>query len=393
MQINEIINDESARCEAFPVVGERIFMGHAGVAPLPQTSVDAIAEYCRRGARDMQETSWTTKIVADTRVEAAALIKCHADEIALLGPTALGLSLVANGIDWKPGDEVVYYADDYPANVYPWTSLERLGVHAVSVTPDTPGVITWKHVEQAITPKTRLVSLATCGFLTGYRIDFDTIGRNVQQRNILFCLDGIQTIGAFPISMEHVDFLSADSHKWMLGPAGAGIVYVNRSRFAELRPTLVGSWNVQSPEFVAQEDIAFPDTAVRYEPGTPNFPGIAGMLASFRLLRDVGVENIGDRLLELRRSLLDMLRPMGYQLYLEEWDQGPDATDNARSGIVTVFHPDKNMAEVGAYLLENGARISARQNREGQNFVRFSPHFYNTQAEIDQIGRLLAEAP
>jgi len=393
MTIAEIINNESARAQAFPVVGERIFFGHAAVAPLPQVSVDAIAEYCHRGARDMQETAWTTKVVADTRKEAAALINCDADEIALLGPTALGLSMVANGIDWQPGDEVVHYSDDYPSNVYPWTSLDRLGVRAVSVVPEMPGVITWETVERSLSTKTRLVSLATCGFLTGYRIDFDTIGRNLQERDIRFCLDGIQTVGAFPISMEYVDFLSADSHKWMLGPAGAGIVYVRRERFAELRSTLLGAWNVESPEFVAQESIAFPETAVRYEPGTPNFPGIAGMCASFRLLREVGIGNIGQRLLELRKALLEMLRPMGYRLYLEEWDTGSDATDDARSAIVTVFHPDKDMADVGAYLLANGVRISARQNRAGQRFVRFSPHFYNTEAEIDQIGRLLAEVP
>jgi selenocysteine lyase/cysteine desulfurase len=393
MTIEEIINNESARLEAFPVVGERIFFGHAAVAPLPQASVDAVAEYCHRGARDMQETAWTTKVVADTRAEAAALIDCDPDEIALLGPTALGLSLVANGIDWQPGDEVVYYSDDYPANVYPWTSLERFGVNAVSVTPEMPGAITWETVERALTSKTRLVSLATCGFLTGYRIDFDTIGKHLKERGILFCLDGIQTVGAFPISMQHVDFLSADSHKWMLGPAGAGIVYIRRERFAELRPTLLGSWNVESPEFVAQRSITFPDNAIRYEPGTPNFPGIAGMRASFQLLHEMGIDNIGKRLLELRKALLEMLRPMGYRLYLEEWDTGPNATDDARSGIVTVFHPDKDMAQIGAYLLQNNVRISARQNRAGQPFVRFSPHFYNTNDEIDQIGRLLAEAP
>ncbi len=393
MTIEEIINDESARRRAFPVVSERIFMGHAGVAPLPQVAVDGIAEYCRRGSVDAQETSWTTKLVADSRALAAKLIDCQSDEIALLGPTALGLSLIANGIDWQPGDEVVYYPDDYPANVYPWTSLERLGVRAVAIETQYPGVVTWDVLEQFLTEKTRLVSLASCGFLNGYRIDVDTIGKNLQARDIRFCLDAIQTLGAFPTSMQYVDFLSADSHKWLLGPAGAGIVYVKKSLFDELRPTLVGSWNVLSPNFVAQETIAFPDSAMRYEPGMLSYPGIAGMHASLQLLLDVGIDAIAKRLLVLRTALLDMLRPMGYRLYLEDWDMGPDASDDARSAIVTVLHPDKAMDKVGAYLMANGVRISARENRSGLPLMRFSPHFYNTEAEIERIGELLAAAP
>lgn len=393
MDLTQLINDESTRRSAFPVAAERIFMAHAGVAPLPQAAVEAMAEFCRRGSQDAQETGWTAKVVADTRALAANLIDCEASEIALLGPTALGLSVIANGIDWQPGDEVVYYPDDYPANVYPWTGLERLGVRPVAVEPDRPGVITWEILERVLTQKTRLVSLATCGFLNGYRIDVDTIGRNLQERNIRFCLDAIQTLGAFPVSMQYVDFLSADSHKWMLGPASAGIVYVKQSRFDELRPSLLGSWNVESPNFVAQDTIAFPDSAVRYEPGMLNYPGIAGMHASLDLLMGVGIGAIANRLLELRRALLEMLRPMGYRLYLEAWDCSADASDDARSAIVTVLHQDKDMAKVGAYLMANGVRISARENRGGQTFVRFSPHFYNTEAEIDQIGRLLAEAP
>ncbi len=393
MTLNEIVNDESIRRSAFPVVAERIFMGHAGVAPLPKAAVDGMAEFCRRGSLDAQETSWTTKLVAETRALSGKLIGCTEDEIALLGPTALGLSLVANGIDWQPGDEVVYYPDDYPANVYPWTSLERLGVKAVAIQPDQPGVITWDVLERALTKKTRLVSLATCGFLNGYRIDVDAIGQQLQEREILFCLDAIQTLCAFPISMQYVDFLSADSHKWMLGPAGAGIVYVKQSRFESLRPTLVGSWNVESPNFVAQEQIAFPNTAVRYEPGMLAYPGIAGMHGALELLLDVGISAIANRLLELREALLAMLRPMGYRLYLEDWDTSSAATDSARSAIVTVLHPDKDMTKVGAYLMANGVRISARENRSGQPFVRFSPHFYNTTSEIDRIGQLLSDAP
>ena len=156
-------------------------------------------------------------------------------------------------------------------------------------------------------------------------------------------LDAIQTLGAFPTSVEHVDFLSADSHKWMLGPVTAGIFYVDKNRRDMLTPTLLGSWNVHSPDYVAQENISYHTDGRRYEPGMLNIPGIIGMLASMELLIGFGIETIAERLLELRRGLLDAVRPLGYRLYLEEHDLDPETTDATRSAIVSVTHPERDL--------------------------------------------------
>ena len=178
----------------------------------------------------------------------AEFIGAAAEEIALLGPTSLGLSLFANGIPWEAGDEVLCYAGDYPANVYPWLDLRRRGVIVRYLEPERPGEITPELVAAALTPRTRLVALASCHFFTGYRIDVDAIGRLLHERGVLFSVDAIQTLGAFPMNVEHVDFLSADAHKWMLGPLAIGIVYVKKRHFELLRPTLLGAWNVVSPQ-------------------------------------------------------------------------------------------------------------------------------------------------
>jgi selenocysteine lyase/cysteine desulfurase len=385
LTIEQIIDSERDRNDQFPVTRERVFLAHAGVAPLPKVACDALAEFCQRGSRHAQENAWANGQVLAARQTGARILGCSPEEIVLLGPTALGLSLVANGIAWKPGDEVVYYRDDYPANVYPWTDLERQGVRAVSLRPGQPGAITWDTVESALTSKTRLVTLATCNYLSGYRVDVNEIGRNLKDREILFCLDAIQTLGAFPLSVEHVDFLSADSHKWMLGPAGAGIVYIRKECQEALRPSLLGSWNVRSPDFVAQDSIAFESGGRRYEPGMLNLPGIIGMTASLGFLEDIGVDRIGIRILELRAELLARILPLGFELY----GAGEEAPSTSHSGIITVRHPRLDLEKVSKRLEVEGVTVSCRQDREGERFLRFSPHFYNTTAEFDRVADVL----
>ena len=387
--IDDITQNEATRQAYFPVARERVYMAHAGVCIIPKAAGDAMRRFVDEGELDNQESDESLAIVEDARVLAAKLIGAQALEIALLGPTSVGISLVANGLTWQPGDEVISYADDYPANVYPWTQLETRGVKHVPLLPEATGVIDWPLVEAAITPKTRLVALASCHFLSGYRIDIDTIGRNLRERGILFCVDGIQTIGAFRTSVEHVDFLSADSHKWMLGPAAAGIFYVRKSLQKELNPTLLGAWNVISPDFVAQEDIRFYVGGRRFEPGMMNLPGIVGMHASMKLLLDVGVDAISARLLELREAILERLRPLGYRLYLEDLDQSTPADASWKSAIITVEHPEKDLGALYYALKEQKVVLSHRKNRAGKDFIRLSPHFYNTIEEIDRVAELM----
>lgn len=389
MHIEEITADEARRVHEFPVAKNRIFMAHAGVCPLPRAAAAAMHEFGVRSTLGAQEDAWSAAKVRGARETAAKLIGAAPGEIALIGPTSVGLSLVANGLPWRPGDEVVFYQDDYPANVYPWRALEERGVKPVPLRPALPGVITWDVVEHALTPRTRLVSLATCHFLSGYRIDVDTIGANLGRHDILFCVDAIQTLGAFPLSVRHVDFLSADSHKWMLGPCGAGIFYVRAARQDLLKPTLIGAWNFVTPDYVAQEVLRPEKGARRYEPGALNLAGIIGMAASLEFLIELDIEKIGRRILGLRRRLLDALRALGFRLYLETYDSRPSAADEERSGIVTVTHPTRDIQDLVRRLISNGAIVSLRRNRDGTPFIRFSPHFYNTEAEIERVAELL----
>ena len=330
-----------------------------------------------------QEFGEVLRDVARTRTICASMICGHADEVALLGPTSLGLSLFANGLDWTPGDELVCYGDDYPANVYPWAALAARGVVVRRITPSVPGRITPELVAEAITPRTRLVALSSCHFLTGWRIDVDAIGKLLRDRGILFSVDAIQTIGSAPFSVENVDFLSADAHKWMLGPLAIGIVYVARRNFEICRPTLLGAWNVCSPDFLAQDEIVFEETARRYEPGVLNIAGIYGMKASLEMLLAAGLDCVEDVILDVRDYLQGLLREKGFEFL------SPDEQESLRSGILTARHPRMESRELFAKLEAGGVVASLRTLRDGSHWLRFSPHFYNTREEMARVAKLI----
>ena len=370
--------DEARRRELFPVCREKIFFAHAGVTALPVFVADAVCDYTRRSAENHQEFGDVLRDVKQTRKTCAQFIGAQPDEIALLGPTSLGLSLFANGLPWEAGDEVLCYHGDYPANVYPWLDLRRRGVKVRYLEPTAPGEITPELVAQALSPRTKLVALASAHFFSGYRIDLEAIGALLHERGILFSLDAIQTLGAFPLDVEkaHVDFLSADAHKWMLGPLAIGIVYVKRAHFDRLRPTLLGAWNVQSPNFNALDEIRFVPTAQRYEPGVLNIAGIAGMKAALDFFLDLGLEPIAERLFELKAHLIRQLEALGFEIL------GPREGMNA-SGITTFRHAGASSSALFTALEKAGVVASLRHDRKGRDYLRFSPHIYNTEAEID----------
>lgn len=377
--------DEAHRRALFPVCRQKIFLAHAGVTPLPGPVADAVCAYTRLCAENPQEFGDVLRDVKQTRKVCADFIGAGPDEVALLGPTSLGLSLFANGLPWREGDEVLCYHGDYPANVYPWIELRRRGVIVRYLEPAQPGEITPELVAAALTPRTRLVALASAHFITGYRIDVDAIGALLYERDILFSLDAIQTLGAFPTRVTHVDFLSADAHKWLLGPLAIGIVFVKKERFDLLRPTLLGAWNVVSPNFQAQDEVQFVPTAQRYEPGVLNIAGVYGLRAAIELITSHGIDVVAARLLELKAHLLAQIEPLGFQVF------GPREGANA-TGITTFRHPEFASNRLFVALEKAGVVASLRNDREGREYLRFSPHFYGTEAELDQAVDVLRAA-
>ncbi len=386
MHLPSVLRDESTRRHEFPVCAQKVFLAHAAVCPLPRVAADAIIAQAQ-GATVSGPDDYVTALrqIKTARETCARFVDGVPEEVALLGPTSLGLSLFAGGLDWQPGDEVVYYADDYPANVYPWTDLARRGVVPVALRPERPGEITPAAVEAALTSRTRLVALASAYFVTGYRLDVDAIGQMLHARGILFSLDAIQTLGAFPVSVRHVDFLAADAHKWMLGPLAAGIVYVKREHFARLRPILLGASNVKSPDFISQAEIVFTDTAARYEPGVLNLGPILGMAASLEMLMAVGRDQVAARIGALVNQLATGLLELGFET--AGATEGPNAC-----GILAVTHPSADLMRLFQVLQEKKVTVSLRHDAQRRAYLRWSPHFYNTEEELERAISIVCDA-
>ncbi len=382
MTLSEILANDELRHREFPVSQNKIFLGHAGVCPLPRRVAQAMTD-CANGGTLGDQEAFVMHRLADARKLGAQLLNCQADEVSLVGPTSLGLSLVAAGLNFRKGDNILIYHDDYPSNVYPWMALAARGVQVRLLNTRGLGTIRTIDVMGQVDENTRLVALASCHFISGHRLEHDAIGKFLRERNILFCLDAIQTLGAFPTTVEHVDFLAADAHKWLLGPCGAGLLYVKTDLQEKLNPPVYGWHNVRCPDFVAQEKIEFRSGAKKFEAGTHNLVGLTGLIAAMELALEIGVDNIAAELLRKRAWLVPALQAKGYTVL----NAGPKP-ENA-GGITSFFAPGKNLAELHQKLADAGVVASLRADRKGQNYLRFSPHFYVTDAELERAVEIL----
>ena len=376
MTVSEILGNETLRRREFPVAEQRIFLAHAGVCPLPRRVAQAVADYTAEACKGDQERFVLPALLNEGRQFGAKLLGCTPEEIALVGPTSLALSFVASGLKFRRGDNLLIYFEDYPSNVYPWMALAEQGVEVRLLNTRGLGKIRPMDVLGQVDENTRLVALASCHFISGYRIDIPGIGRALRERKILFCVDGIQTLGAFATPVEHVDFLAADAHKWLLGPCGSGLMYVRREIQEKLTPPIYGWHNVNNPDFVAQEHIAFRADARKYEAGTHNLVGVVGLNAGMKLILEVGVENISAELLRKRVLLVRTLRQKGYSVL--HADEPPEVV----SGIVSCYRKDADLPALHQKLSEANIITSLRVDRGGQRYIRLAPHFYITDEEL-----------
>lgn len=384
MNLPALHQDESLRRHEFPVAARKIFLAHGGVCPLPRRVADAIRDYATRATEDDQEEIVEQEILPQTRALAATLIGAEPEEVALVGPTSLALSFIAGGLNFRKGDNILVYQDDYPSNVYPWMAMADRGLEVRFLNVRQWGRIRPVDVIGQTDEQTRLVALASCHFVAGWRLDLPAIGRALRERGIRLCIDGIQTLGAFPTAAADCDFMAADAHKWLLGPSGTGIMYVRQSRQAELRPTTWGWNNLKCPSFVALEDLVWRSGAQRYEAGSYSWLGLVGLRAALLLLLEVGVEAIAAELLRKRAWVIPALQNQGWTVL--HADAPP-----ANAGGAISFHRDgADLPALHRRLLEADIVTSLRSDRAGRKYIRLTPHFYNTDAELHRVLELLA---
>ncbi len=383
MNLSDLHNNETLRQREFPICSSRIYLANAAICPLPRSVAEAISEYALMTTLCDQEKGMPKSLPDEIRQMGADLLNCDREEMALVGPTSVSLSLVANGLTFKPGDNVVYHGADYPSNTVVWMNLAEKGVELRPVEPEEPGKITIDTLKPLVDSNTRLVALASAHYISGYRIDLRAIGSWLKEngRKTLFCVDGIQTLGALPTTVEHVDFLASDSHKWLLGPCSSGLFYVGKDAMEQLRPTLLGWHNVRCPDFLPPKEIVFEVGARRYEAGTDNYLGQAGFHAGLSLLRQYTLSRITEIILGHTCHIREMVRLKDYTLACSD--------ENHLSGITSIHKENIDMAQLHKKLALAKIETSLRIDLKGRQWLRFSPHYYNTLAEIDSALELL----
>ncbi|UCE58742.1 MAG: aminotransferase class V-fold PLP-dependent enzyme [Phycisphaerales bacterium] len=361
--------------DEFPITRNYNFMNHAAVAPLSRRAADAARRYLAHSEGNAYLRGEFAKEVERVRARAAVLINSNADEVAFIKNTSEGISFVANGLKWQTGDNVVITNVEFPANVYPWQALRPRGVE-VRMVLEEDGRIPLERLLEAIDARTRVVSISSVQFASGFRTDLASLGDFCQSKGVLLCVDAIQSLGAFPIDVRamNIDFLAADGHKWLCAPEGAGLFYVRKELQGHLQPTTIGWLSMKDPYDFDNYQFEFQHSATRYESGSYNLPGIYALGGAIELVLELGMENISKRLLAITDRLTDGVREKGYRVVSSR-------VPAEASGIVAFRSDMHDHAQIRAHLeAEHRIVISVRGGR-----LRASPYAYNTEREIDQL--------
>jgi selenocysteine lyase/cysteine desulfurase len=361
----------------FPVTQEVAYFNNAGVAPISSRVDEAIRRYAAEATQlgAFNYPRFFDAEIERVRARAALLLNASADEIAFVKNTTEGLGIVATGLDWKRGDQVLTCNLEYPSNVYPWWSLRGRGVET-QMLRGREGRLPLEAVEEAMrNPRVRLLALSSVEFGSGARNDLEALGGLCREHGVLFCVDAIQSVGCFPIDVERcgIDFLSADGHKWMLSVEGCGIFFCSKRVQGLVTPRIIGWRSVQNNLDFDTYHMDLQPNAGRFEEGTPNTPGIFALGAAIDLLLELDVSAIGERVLALTDRLVDGLRARGAEV------RSPREPGEV-SGIVSFAIADQSPRDTVRRL--RAKRIFAIERRGG---VRASPHFYNSEDEIDQL--------
>ena len=361
--------------DQFPVRERLTYLNHAAVAPLCKPAADAmkhLADDCLQFG-SLHYDQWLAAYEG-LRVAAAKLIGADRAEIAIVKNTSEGIATVATGLDWKPGDRIVGFQEEFPANLFPWKKLEERGVQVTWLSIQDP----LDRIDQACRGA-RLLSISFVQYLSGYRAPLAAIGEICHRHGCLFMVDAIQGLGAFPVDVRQcrIHALAADGHKWLLGPEGCGILYIERGLQDRVEPVEFGWTNVAHYNDYASRDMTLRADAGRYECGTLNTIGCYGLRAAIEFLLEVGKEQIASAVWDLGDRVATGVRARGYEV------AAPRTQENG-SGIVSFRKDGQDAGAIVRTLRAEGITTAPRNG-----WVRTSPHFYIRPEDIDRMVELL----
>ncbi|MGB9684296.1 MAG: aminotransferase class V-fold PLP-dependent enzyme [Candidatus Bathyarchaeales archaeon] len=359
--------------ELFPIVKNKVFLNHAAQSPLPKPVADAMRKYIEDfsnfGASALELTDLGKSLFAK-------LIGAKPEEIALVENTSVGLNIAANVLHYPPGSKVVTTDLEYPSVVYPWLR-KSLGVK-VQYVKNVEGKILLEDVEKVVDDKTVAVAVSHVEYVNGFRNDLKALSEIAHEHGAILIVDAIQSAGVIPIDVkrDNVDFLTAACYKWLLGPAGAAYLYVKEELIREFEPPYVGWASVNQEVFETIDfwdiwSLRLSENASRFEVGTPSTVSFVGAAEAIKMLLEFGIQNIESRVIKLTDRLMESAKALGFEL------QTPEEKPY-RSGIVNI-KTDKAQ-QIVRELREKDIVVSSRAHG-----IRVSPHFYNTEKEIDTL--------
>jgi selenocysteine lyase/cysteine desulfurase len=359
--------------EQFPVTESKVFLNHAAQSPLPKPVADAIYRYT-----DDFSKFGTSLIECDRWGKPcfARLIGARPEEIALIENTSVGLNIAANVLQYPHGSKIVTTDLEYPSVVYPWLR-KNLGAR-VHYVRSVDGKVSLDEMEKAVDDKTVAVAISHVEYVNGFRQNLRVLSEIAHEHGAYLIVDAIQSVGTMPINVktDDVDFLMAACYKWLLSPSGAAYLYVKDDLIEKFEPPYVGWASVKQEVFKTIDfwdiwNLKLSKTASRFEVGSPSTISFVGATKAMKMLLDCGTENIKRRIIKLTDRLIDSVKDLGLQLQTPEEKQ-------CRSGIVNfkIGKADK----VTDKLNRKGIIVSARAHG-----IRVSPHFYNTEEEIDEL--------
>ncbi len=367
----------------FPSLEQGLYLNHAAVGPWPDCTSDAVIRFAQENAGQGPAAyrDWILR-ENDLRQKLATLTGAASeDDIALLKNTTEGISLVAWGIDWQDGDNIVLPLGEFPSNRLPWLAQSAQGVTIREV-----DIRRAENAESALIgamdERTRLLSVSAVQWNDGFRLDLARLGEACKSANVLFFVDAIQQLGALPMDVQawHIDFLAADAHKWLLGPEGIAVFYCSESARPKLRLLQQGWHMFDNPWNFHRQDWQPSSSARRFEAGSPNTLGQTAFHASVELLLETGMERVSQQILRNTDYLINKLGE------LPELQLSSNTSAHRRSAIVSFTHASLSSKRLHRQLAKSGITTAVRGDS-----IRLSPHFYQDQADLAVLIDLLKE--
>ena len=365
----------------FPITERSIYLNHAAVSPPPTTTIEAVEAQLRdvheNGSLNFRD--WLA-VKEQARQLLANLLGARPEQVAFVRNTSDALSSVANGLNWRRGDNIVTFSREFPSNIYPWLRVRDVFGVEVRMCEEGDGRIDFAELSNLIDDNTRLIAISQVQYASGFRMDLERLGRIARQHDALFVVDVIQALGVIPINVESelVDVAAGAGHKWLLSPEGVGYLYLSDRARERIQPTLVGWVSVPNPDDYFNFEQGWNRGALAWETGTGPSALIHGFKASLDLLTRFGVQNIAKYLEELTDDLCERLRSKRYEVVSSR-------APGEKSQIVCIRPPEGFTAMALYHRLQTRKIVTAPRAER----LRVSPHFYNTPAEIEEFVQAL----